>query len=155
MNVVVRNHQVRPVLGSCKLRQVAEVARGCAGGDGGTIGFAFVDDVRMADHHLRFLGKDTTTDVLSFPVSDVACSLTTSPPLDDARAAYWGDVMICTDQAARQARDLDHPYRYELIVLALHGVLHLLGYDHTSDDGTMSRLERALRPRCVASGPAT
>ena len=143
------------MLGTYDLRRVAEVARAAAGVSRGTVGFAFVDDERMADHHHRFLGKNTTTDVLSFPASDAGGSVSTTMDPDEDVATYWGDVMICTDQAARQARDLVHPYLYELTVLALHGVLHLLGYDHTSDSGTMSRLEHALRPRCVAAEAET
>ena len=54
--------------------------------------------------------------------------------------------MICSDQAARQAVSLGHSYLHELGVLALHGLLHLLGYDHTSDEGEMRSLELRLRP---------
>ena len=155
MNVVVRNYQLRPVLAASNLRRVAEVARACGDRGTGTIAFAFVDDALMTDHHRRFIGKDTTTDVLSFPVNDGALLDTKAMRPDAGDPEYWGDVMTCTDQAARQARELGHPYLYELNVLALHGVLHLFGYDHTSDGGTMSRLERALRPRCVSAGTLT
>ena len=153
--MAVRNYQLRPVLTASNLRRVAEVAQAYAGRGTGTIAFAFVDDARMTDHHRRFVGKDTTTDVLSFPVDDGAAPDTKAVRAGAGDATYWGDVMICTDQAARQARELGHPYPYELSVLALHGVLHLFGYDHASDGGTMSRLERALRPRCVSAGMAT
>ncbi len=134
-----------------QLVRVTEVARRSAGLPIGTIAFAFVDDALMTDHHGRFLGKDSTTDVLAFPIDDEARSV--APAADDASAEYpyWGDVMICTDQAARQAGELGHPYLYELTVLALHGALHVLGYDHTSDGGRMSRLERSLRPLCIAA----
>ncbi len=148
----MRNYQLRPVLPASRLRRVAEIAGACGSDDVGTIGFAFVDDARMADHHRRFLGKDSTTDVLSFPsaIGQPSGGVADQEAADDS--AYRGDVMICTDQAVRQARELGHPYPYELSVLALHGVLHLLGYDHTCDGGTMSRLEHALRPRCAAAG---
>ena len=155
--MVVRNYQLRPILLVSKLRLVAEVAGSTNGEDAGTIGFAFVDDMRMTDHHRRFLGKETTTDVLSFPVASgqqLGVAAKRERPTDSTPgdSMYWGDVMICTDQAARQARQLRHPYLYELTVLALHGALHLLGYDHTRDGGTMSQLEFALRPRCMAAG---
>ena len=72
-------------------------------------------------------------DVLSFP----------------ARRApgYLGDVVIAAGVAARQAREAGHSLATELRVLALHGLLHLLGYDHERDDGRMARLERRLRRR--------
>jgi probable rRNA maturation factor len=60
---------------------------------------------------------------------------------------YLGDVVIASGVAARQAREAGHPLATELRVLALHGLLHLLGYDHEHDDGRMARLERRLRKR--------
>ena len=59
--------------------------------------------------------------------------------------AYSGDVVIAAGVAARQARQAGHSLAVELRVLALHGLLHLLGYDHEHDDGRMARLERRLR----------
>jgi len=56
-----------------------------------------------------------------------------------------GDVVIAAGVAARQARQAGHSLAVELRVLALHGLLHLLGYDHERDDGRMARLERRLR----------
>jgi probable rRNA maturation factor len=80
----------------------------------------------------RFRRKDAATDVLSFP-SD-------APP-------HLGDIVIAAGVARRQAVSQGHPLRVELRVLALHGLLHLLGYDHERDDGAMARLERRLRRR--------
>jgi probable rRNA maturation factor len=56
-----------------------------------------------------------------------------------------GDIVIARGVARRQARAAGHSERMELRVLALHGLLHLLGYDHESDDGQMSRVEARLR----------
>ena len=62
-------------------------------------------------------------------------------------ARFLGDIVIATGVARRQARERRHAYRTELRVLALHGLLHLLGYDHDDpgDRGTMARLEARLR----------
>ncbi|NKB87883.1 MAG: rRNA maturation RNase YbeY [Acidobacteria bacterium] len=113
---------------------IAGVGFAGGGAEPGTIGVAFVDDVEMTAFHHDYLGKNTTTDVLSF-ASD-----------GDEEDDYRGDIIVCTDQAARQAHALRLPYLAEVVVLCLHGVLHLQGFDHTADDGTMTRLEEALRP---------
>ena len=148
MIVVSRNRQARPVLDGHTLQRVAEVAFAQTGSRDGTVelevGTAFVNDAQMTEFHRDFLNKSTTTDVLSFPS-------------DDARGeqedpGYRGDVIVCTDQAARQARDLGIPYRAELVILTLHGFLHLLGHDHTRDRGEMTRLEEALRPLALRGG---
>lgn len=138
------------MLAADMLRAIGRVARTAIGREQGSVGFAFVDDARMSEHHEQFKGDPSTTDVLSFPYD----ALPDGDPANStgADAPYWGDIIICTDQAARQARELHHPYDYELVVLALHGTLHLLGYDHTVDNGEMRRLEERLRPLAVAAG---
>jgi probable rRNA maturation factor len=60
---------------------------------------------------------------------------------------YLGDIVIARGVARRQARAAGHSERTELRILALHGLLHLLGYDHDRDRGRMARFERALRRR--------
>ena len=70
-----------------------------------------------------------------------------------ARQRVLGDIAIATGVALRQAREAGHSYSQELRVLALHGLLHLLGYDHDRDNGEMARLEARLRRRGgLASG---
>ena len=80
----------------------------------------------------RFRGKDKPTDVLSF-----------SPVLGSD--AFGGDIAICADIAARNARSLGHSPAEEVKILALHGLLHLAGYDHERDNGEMARKEQGLR----------
>ena len=98
----------------------------------GTITVAIVSDARMRALNWKFRRKNKATDVLSFPA---------------AEHGHFGDVVIASGVAARQARQAGHPLGTELRVLALHGLLHLLGYDHEDDDGRMARLERRLRRR--------
>jgi probable rRNA maturation factor len=62
-----------------------------------------------------------------------------------AAGAFLGDIVIATGVARRQARRAGHSERVEFRVLALHGLLHLLGYDHHGDDGAMERIEVRLR----------
>ena len=138
MIVVTRNRQSRPIVSRQALGRIAQVAFTATESGSGAVGIAFVDDAQMTAFHSNFLQKHSTTDVLSFARDD--------EDFDDDDPDYRGDVIICTDQAARQARDLGIPYQAELAILTLHGVLHLLGYDHTCDGGEMTRLEEALRP---------
>jgi probable rRNA maturation factor len=91
-----------------------------------------VSDAHMRQLNRRFAGRDRVTDVLTFPAAP-------------RQAEELGDVVIATGVAARQARRAGHSLRTELRVLALHGLLHVLGYDHHTDRGTMTRLERRLR----------
>ena len=96
----------------------------------GDLSIAIVSDRRMRALNRQFRGKDYATDVLSFP-SD-------SP-------GFLGDIVIAAGVAAAQARFARHPLSTELKVLSLHGLLHLLGYDHEADDGRMARAEARLR----------
>jgi probable rRNA maturation factor len=82
-----------------------------------------------------YRGKDKTTDVLSFPSGGARLPDGTQP---------LGEIVISVPQAARQAGEAGHSLARELRVLVIHGYLHLLGYDHEVDDGTMKRLEKRL-----------
>ena len=108
----------------------------------GEVALALISDARMRTLNRAFRGKDYATDVLSFPAQRSAAS----PPLPDGAASgFLGDIVIASGVAARQADDAGHSVATELRVLALHGLLHLLGYDHDRDDGEMKRVERRLR----------
>ena len=91
---------------------------------------ALVPDARVRALNRQFRRQDTPTDVLSFPAEE---------------PGQLGDIVIAVGVARRQAREAGHSLATELRVLALHGLLHLLGYDHEHDDGRMARLERRLR----------
>lgn len=83
----------------------------------------------------RFRGQDKATDVLSFP------------PVLGLVADFVGDVAISADIAAQNARRLGHSVADEIRILALHGMLHLAGYDHERDSGVMARKEMLLRKK--------
>jgi probable rRNA maturation factor len=108
-------------------RWLVRVAPRRAAGD---VAVALVSDARMRALNRTYRKKDTATDVLSF-----------------AAEGQLGDIVIATGVARRQARSARHSYQSELRVLALHGLLHLLGYDHDDekDHGRMARVERTLR----------
>jgi probable rRNA maturation factor len=86
----------------------------------------------------RFRKKNKATDVLSFPVVDSGHGLA---------GDLAGDLAISVETAARQAREQGHKLSVELRVLMLHGLLHLAGLDHETDDGAMARKERRLRAK--------
>lgn len=98
----------------------------------GDVCLALVSDRRMRALNRQFRGKDYATDVLSFP---------------SETRGFLGDIVIASGVAARQAREAGHTMQVELKVLAIHGLLHLLGYDHESDDGKMARAEARLRKK--------
>jgi probable rRNA maturation factor len=102
----------------------------------GEVTVALVNDGRMQSLNRTFRGKDYATDVLSFPVAG---------PFSDPNSL--GDVVIATGVAQRQADEVGHTLQTELRVLALHGLLHLLGYDHDNDAGEMRRVEARIRRR--------
>ena len=109
----------------------------------GSLAIALVTDARIRALNRTYRGKDAATDVLSFPAEDEPARGTTE--------ASWalGDIAIATGVARRQARAAGHSYATELKVLALHGLLHLMGYDHEDpgDAGRMARIERRLRAK--------
>lgn len=113
----------------------------------GEVSVAMVSDRRMRSLNRQFRGKDAVTDVLSFPFN-----FAQGKPFDFAQGKpgdgrFLGDIVIASGVARRQAREMAHAVRTEVRVLALHGLLHLLGYDHESDNGRMRRVEARLRKR--------
>jgi probable rRNA maturation factor len=120
----------------------------------GEIAIALVADARIRLLNRTYRRKDSATDVLSFPsapsrLAPRAWRLAPRTPPSALRVPHLGDIVIATGVARRQAREACHPYATELKVLALHGLLHLLGYDHhaPSDRGRMARVERRLRAK--------
>jgi len=91
---------------------------------------AFVSDKRIRELNRQFRGIDKTTDVLSFPAEE---------------ESNLGDVAVSVETAAIQAKENGLSFDDEIAQLILHGLLHLSGYDHETDNGEMNRLELRLR----------
>lgn len=108
-----------------------------AGDAGATV--AFVSDRRMRELNRMWRHQEGTTDVLSFPAAQ--------SEFEKAEGLSLGDVVISVEQAARQAAAHGLGVDAEVSQLILHGLLHLCGYDHETDDGEMNRLELRLRRR--------
>lgn len=127
--VVVTDGRGRPLQDGGLARWLARVAPKNARGE---LAIALVTDARMRVLNRSYRRKDYATDVLSFEADG---------------EGMLGDLVIARGVAERQARDAGHSLQTELRVLALHGLLHLLGYDHedATDRGRMARLEARLR----------
>jgi probable rRNA maturation factor len=104
-----------------------------AAGLGGAVNVLVTTSAEMKSLNRRFRGKDKPTDVLSFPAAA------------DGAKQLAGDIAISAELAAQNARWLGHAPGVEVKILALHGILHLCGYDHERDKGHMARRERKLR----------
>ena len=98
---------------------------------------AFVSDRAMSALNRQWRRKRGTTDVLSFPA--------VQDEFEKMEGSSLGDVVISIEQAARQAKDNDLSLDQEIAQLILHGLIHLSGYDHSTDNGEMDRLELRLR----------
>jgi len=140
LRVVVMDGRGRTVRADRLRRWLVEVAPRSTRGE---LSLVMVSDRKMRALNLKFRGVDRATDVLSFPMA----AETQSAELSSVAEQYLGDVVIATGVAERQARNAGHRLGYEHRRLALHGLLHLLGYDHERDNGEMARLEKKLRRR--------
>ncbi|MEQ1728900.1 MAG: rRNA maturation RNase YbeY [Vicinamibacterales bacterium] len=134
-------------LGGSLARWLSDVAPATARG---AVSVAVISDARVRALNREYRKKDCATDVLSFPAEDALSesAATRRGPADAghyAKPRHLGDIVIARGVAQRQAKAAGHAERTELRVLALHGLLHLLGYDHDTDDGAMARIEKRLR----------
>lgn len=119
---------------------------------------ALVSDKRMRELNQFFRGKDSTTDVLSFPhepdeFEGKSHAFTTDELSPEGEThTFLGDIVISAEQAARQAEANGLSFECEIKQLILHGVLHLCGFDHETDNGEMNTRELALRSRLGIEG---
>jgi probable rRNA maturation factor len=103
----------------------------------GSVNILVTTSAEVRSLNRRFLGKNKATDVLSFPAAASGAG----------KRTLAGDIAISADVAAQNARSLGHSVTEEVKILALHGVLHLAGFDHERDSGKMARKEVILRRR--------
>jgi probable rRNA maturation factor len=131
VTVEVINRQRRLPADADILREIGEAALAAAGRPGADLTVTLSNDRRLRALNRTYRGKDKPTDVLSFPY--------------DEEGGPVGDVIISVERAGAQAAERGHSLQRELEILTLHGTLHVCGYDHETDDGSMDRLERKLR----------
>jgi probable rRNA maturation factor len=126
---------------------------------------ALVSDAQIARWNRAYRGKNRPTDVLSFPTDgsqaepatgrkqhrprparqSAATATSASASAPENRSGYLGDIAIAPAVARRNALRLGRVFDHEMRILILHGILHLLGYDHETDSGEMDRRENRLR----------
>jgi probable rRNA maturation factor len=145
---MILNRQRRIALAVGPLARFIERVRRELGFPEESVTVCFVSDPAMARMNRKFRDKTGPTDVLSFPIRRTAPrrGLTARAP-KASRDPYVGDIVISPETARRYARRHSRRLAGELRVLILHGMIHLAGYDHESDNGEMTRLERRLRRR--------
>jgi probable rRNA maturation factor len=139
--VIVDRQRARRVPSGALAAYMRRVAREAPATSRDGVVVLLCGDAAMRRLNARFRGKDTTTDVLSFPAGD---------GVQPDGGCPLGEIAISVPQASRQARTAGHSLGREVRLLALHGYLHLLGYDHEVDDGSMLRLQARLARRLVA-----
>jgi probable rRNA maturation factor len=137
IEVVNRQRKIKVDCG--RWREFTEKALGVVPANGAGVTVAFVSDRAMRELNRRWRGKRGTTDVLSFPSEQ--------EEFERSEGLSLGDVVVSVERAARQASEHGLDFEGEVSQLILHGLLHLCGYDHETDDGEMNALELNLRRR--------
>jgi len=113
----------------------------------GAVFVRFITDAEMLGLNHRFRNKPKTTDVLSFPSETRTCPKALRRRTMELQGSFLGDIAISPVVARRNAKAFGRSMSEEICILMLHGVLHLLGYDHETDRGEMERVEARLRRR--------
>jgi probable rRNA maturation factor len=129
----VRFHEVR-------LLRLAQAVLCDVGESSAELGLSFVGDRRMRRLNREFRRKDRTTDVLAFATREARL-----PHSSRLAAGLLGDVVISIPTAMRQARDGQRSLDQEIVVLLVHGILHLCGYDHERSEAEARRMQRRER----------
>jgi probable rRNA maturation factor len=101
------------------------------------LNIAFVEDDYMTELHIKWMDEPGTTDVLSFPMD---------MPEEPGEAVTLGDIVISPVVAAAQALTQGHSTEHEIYILATHGLLHIIGYDHAdkAEEKTMFDLQEKI-----------
>ena len=130
--VEVVNRQRRLKLDTDAWSGFADKALNAIGNGESSATIAFVSDTKIRELNRQFRGVDKATDVLSFPAGE---------------SINLGDIAVSVDTAAVQAKENGLSLNDEIAQLILHGLLHLCGYDHETDNGEMNRFELKLRQK--------
>ena len=137
--IEIINRQRRHKVQAKRWREFASGALAAIGASDGDATIVFVSDAAIRKLNRQFRGKDSATDVLSFP--------SRSESFETAAETNLGEIVISLARAQAQAKENGLTLVNEVEQLILHGLLHLCGHDHERDDGEMNRLELKLRKK--------
>jgi len=114
------------------------------------LSMVLLDSNSMADLHMRWMDLPGPTDVMSFPMDELEPG--GRPDAPEPGPAVLGDIVLCPEFAAEQAAAAGHSLGHELALLTIHGVLHLIGFDHgePAEEKEMFALQRELLEEWVA-----
>ena len=119
------------------------------GGVDGTLNILFTDAQEIRRLNREYRAQDCVTDVLSFPANDLdrpVCEYAQAPVLEtdpETGEAVLGDIAVCVERAGEQAEEYGHSLLRELCFLAVHGTLHLMGYDHLIEEDEKKMTDKA------------
>ena len=137
--IEIVNRQRGRTINAKQWREFTGKALRAIGRDNVSATIVFVSDDAIRKLNRRFRGKSRATDVLSFPAGSEA--------FEEEDGSHLGDVVISVERAAAQAKANKLSFSSEVEQLILHGLLHLCGYDHETDNGQMNQREVKLRKR--------
>ena len=135
--IEIINRQRARKISAKPLRQFAARSLKLVERESHDVSIVFVSDPKIKKLNRQFRGKNYATDVLSFPNHAEA--------FESQNEEALGEIVISVDRAAAQAKENGLSFSNEVEQLILHGLLHLCGYDHETDNGEMNRLELRLR----------
>lgn len=136
--IEIVNHQRRHRINAKRWREFAGRTLEAIDRQDHGVTIAFVSDTAIRKLNRQFRKKDYATDVLSFPIHAEAF---------ETNQQLLGEIVISVDRATAQSKENGLSFTNEVEQLILHGLLHLCGYDHESDDGEMNLLELKLRKK--------
>jgi len=121
------------------------VLKGLAFNDG-ELSVLLTDDRHIAELNMQYLGRKGPTNVLAFPMSSLsACNSQEGGPPQDIESKMMGDIVISVDRAAWESKHLREPLDETIYRLLIHGLLHLLNYDHERSPQDAMRMEKEER----------
>jgi probable rRNA maturation factor len=129
--IAIENRQRRIKVSKLALRSVARRILSASGCPEARLSILLTDDAGIRELNRDWLGKDRPTNVISFAMQEGEGA--------GVQADLLGDVVVSVETAAREAAEAGVPFEHELYFLLLHGILHLLGYDHERGSATAAR----------------